>query len=378
MTFRWSLVAVSALICGLVSFYFYLYTPSSPPRRSPTGSLGGTITVFKALDAEESVLTIDSSISISLVHPFIDAFQRHNRSTTIIYSGNRSTDLLARASEACATHSAAADLYLSPSPEDLVKLANDDCAAKLPRDALPNVTDSNQWRQEVVGFTPDIAVIIYNTRLLAPSDVPKDHIELANLLREKGDVLAKKIGIYDIEASGWGYNNAAFDARQSAIYGRLIEGFGRSKAQTYCCSNAMVTAVGKGEVIIAYNVQLSQAIVGQRDGMPIGIVFPIDYQALQMRTVMINRYSRNYRDAAAFIKFLVSTEGEHLAKDGITPPAGSIAHGKILQPRVSSYASVGPNLLALTDQARRARFINEWNQAIMAAPDEAIKGLPSE
>ena len=88
---------------------------------------------------------------------------------------------------------------------------------------------------------------------------------------------------------------ANFDARQAAIYGRLIESFGRSRVRTYCCSNEMVDAVARGDILLAYNVQLS------------------------------------YAYAAAFVQSLITASGQAVAKGHIAPPPGALTLGTVLE-----------------------------------------------
>jgi hypothetical protein len=88
--------------------------------------------------------------------------------------------------------------------------------------------------------------------------VPDSHAALAEQLRDRAEALDGHIATYDIRQSGLAYNYAEFDLREAPLYGRLIESFGRGH-RLYCCSNTMVDAVARGDVLLAYNVQLSYA-----------------------------------------------------------------------------------------------------------------------
>jgi iron(III) transport system substrate-binding protein len=198
--------------------------------------------------------------------------------------------------------------------------------------------------------------------------VPHSHQALIETLRGDGRDWTGKVGTYDIEKSGAGYNYAVFDARQSAIHGRLIESFGRIAVRTYCCSQDMVDAVARGEILLAYNVQMSYGHAAQRAGQPIGVILPADYQAVQTRSVMLTRNGRNREDAIAFVDSLVAPAGQQLARALLQPLDAS---GAMLSNRMLAEVAVGPALLSLRDDARRARFIKEWTLAVKTPPPES-------
>jgi ABC-type Fe3+ transport system substrate-binding protein len=153
----------------------------------------------------------------------------------------------------------------------------------------------------------------------------------------------------------------------------LIESFGRIAVRTYCCSQDMVDAVARGEILLAYNVQMSYGHAAQRAGQPIGVVLPTDYQAVQTRSVMLARNGQNREDAIAFVDSLVAPGGQQLARALLQPLEGATATGAMLSNRMLAEVAVGPALLALRDDARRARFIKEWTSAVKTPPPESAQ-----
>lgn len=330
----------------------------------------GIITQFAAPGAEARVLTIEAATDARFMRPFIEQFQRVHATTRVVYADFLSSELLRRATDACKARRAMPDLYLSISTDHLVQLANYGCASDVPSAVSSKVPQWARWR-EVIAFTIEPAVMVYNTRLLPPEQVPHSHQDLIETLRGDGRDWTGKVGTYDIEKSGAGYNYAVFDARQSAIHGRLIESFGRIAVRTYCCSQDMVDAVASGEILLAYNVQMSYGHAAQRAGQSIGVVLPKDYQAVQTRSVMLARNGQNRTDAIAFVDSLVAQPGQQLARALLQPLEGATASGEMLSKRMLAEVAVGPALLASRDDARRARFIKEWTLAVKTPPPES-------
>ena len=328
---------------------------------------GAIVTYFGARMAEAGrPLVIGASTDAGAMRPFILAFQAQHPQTAIAYIDASGSAFLTRAAAACEGGSTVPDLYLSASTDQLVRLANDGSAQPLPQAIAAAAPAGAAWRNEVVAFTVEPAAFVYGSRLLNLQAVPKNHVQLIDWLRNlQGE--PGKIGTYDIEASSDGYGFTAADARQPALYGRLLESLGRAGVRTYCCSNVMVDAVDRGEILFAYNVQLSYAYAAQRAGSRIQVVLPTDYQGIQTRSVMIPRGARDPEDAIALVRFLTSAAGRAIARVQLMAPAVASQPAAAMADALLDQASVSPQSLSLQDQARRTRLIHEWRQGIRAA-----------
>jgi len=82
--------------------------------------------------------------------------------------------------------------------------------------------------------------------------------------------------------------------------------------------------------------------------------------------LMAPKNGRSPADATRLAAFLVSTEGQALARERLTPPDRSPAAGHAFADQLLAQASVSPFLLSLQDTARRRHLIAEWRQAIAA------------
>jgi ABC-type Fe3+ transport system substrate-binding protein len=246
-----------------------------------------------------------------------------------------------------------------------MRLANEDCAQSLPAAIGAAAPGQAQWRDQVVAFTVEPAVFVFARPAMATESFPASHIALLEWLRQLPQG-SDRVGTYDIEESADGYNFAASDSRQPSLYGRLLEGLGRSDVRLYCCSNVMVDAVDRGEIRFAYNVQLSYAYAAQRAGSRISVVVPSDYQALQTVSLMLPKGARTPSAATRLAAFLVSGEARAIARRDLAPPGQPQAVAAARADELLAKASVTPLLLSLQDHARRERLIHEWRQAIVS------------
>ncbi|HEX8030569.1 MAG TPA: substrate-binding domain-containing protein, partial [Vicinamibacterales bacterium] len=323
---------------------------------------GALVTYFPGRESEQSPpLVVSGSIEAGFMRPFLLAFQRHNPRLSIAYIQSRNDALLDRALTACHRRERTADIYLTTSTDHLMRLANENCATTLPSEIGQAAPAQASWRDEVVAFTVEPAVFVFSRELRQP--LPASHIALLDWLRGLPKDRAR-VGTYDIEASADGYDLAASDSHQDALYGRLLEGLGRSDVRLYCCSNVMVDAVDRQEILFAYNVQLSYAYRAQRAGSRISVVLPNDYQALQTLSFMLPKHARDQVTALKLAEFLVSDEVRAIARRNLVPPGVSSTLATAQADQLLAQASVTPLLLSLQDRARREHLVQEWREAI--------------
>lgn len=364
---RARLLLLAALVClAFAAFAAWLLLRESP---GPEGNFnppdGVIVTYFPAPDEERGVpLVISSAMDAGFVRPFLLAYQRQYPQVTIVYLQSDSNAFLERALDACHHGGRAADIYLTSSTDHLVRLANENCAETLPAQIAAAAPARAAWRDQVVAFTVEPAAFVFGRRSAdLPGPVPSNHSQLLDWLRMQQRI-AGRIGTYDIEVSADGYNFAAADSRQMAVYGRLLEALGRSSMRLYCCSNVMVDAVDRGEILFAYNVQLSYAYAAQRAGSRIRVVLPDDFQSVQTVSFMVPKAARSPATATALAAFLVSNEARQIAIHDLAPPDGPTGKAGLQAEQLLAQASVTPVLLSLQDRARREQIIREWREAI--------------
>src|SRR5947208_2887582 len=71
-------------------------------------------------------------------------------------------------------------------------------------------------------------VFVYNKKLVAESEMPRDRAALAKLLTDRADKYAGKVAMFDIARSGVGYLFAAQDDAQCNHLAALLQALGRA------------------------------------------------------------------------------------------------------------------------------------------------------
>lgn len=305
-------------------------------------------------------LVIHGSTDIGPFRPVLEAFVRNRPGLHLRYEQRGTNDIYGLAAASCAEGAAPADLLISSSIDQQIKLANDGCASPHSSDRTEAAPDWAKWRDEVFGLTVETAVIVYNKARLAPDAAPRSRFDLIDLLRLEGDRFVGRVATYDIERSGLGYLFAFADGQESATYGQLIEAFGRNAAVATCCSAEIIDRVASGEFLIAYNMLGSYALARARQDDRIGIVAPADYTLVLSRAALVPRHAPSGAAARALIDFALSAEGKRLLADAALI-VDLEAEGREVNFRP---ISLRPSLIVGLDQHKRARFLQQWRRAI--------------
>jgi iron(III) transport system substrate-binding protein len=330
-------------------------------------------TRFPAPRTETGNLTIYSTTDLAAMKPLIEDFQSTSPGISIDYIEYLTNELHALASEACRKDQPLGDLLLSSSVDQLLKLANDGCAASHTSPETARVADWANWRDEVFGFTYEPAVFVYNTRKVPPAEVPRTHVELADLLRERLDYYRGRVGTYDIRLSGIGYLLAFYDARQTnTVFGRLLESMARASAVARCCTGEILEEVASGRLYIGYNMLGSYAYDAARRHPDLRVVVPRDYTLVLSRGALIPESAKRGDLGGKFLDYLLSERGQSIARNnafyfsetgGLPPDVDgpqNLKESGIAQP-----IRIGPALLAVQDWAQRQRFIEDWSRSLI-------------
>jgi ABC-type Fe3+ transport system substrate-binding protein len=331
-----------------------------------------SVTQFPAPDAQTEALSIHAATDLYALRPLIADFQKLSPGTAVEIVEYVTNDLFAAAKDACSRQQPLGDVYLSSAVDQLVKLANDGCASRISGPNIAGAARWANWRDEVFGFTFEPIVMAFNRNEVKPADMPRGHLELAELLRREPDTYMGRVGTYDIRLSGIGYLLAFNDARQTTTtYGRLLESLGRARVVVRCCTSEILDEIAAGRLLIGYNLLASYAYERIRRGDPIGIVMPSDYTLVLSRGAMVPSTARQQGAAARFIDYLLSARGRSVGQAeafffaaDASPPEG-IEGPDIATSGVARPIAIGPALLAVQDAARRKRFLDDWTRTIV-------------
>ncbi len=337
---------------------------------SPAGA--AETTRFPAVDSESLTLVLHAATDVEAMRPLIRDFQDTEPHVAVAYTEYVTGELFSRMQAVC-RGAGGVDLVLSSSVDQLVKLVNDGCAARLglaEADPLPRWT---RWRDELFGFTFEPAVIVYNADTVPPADRRRTRAELIDLLRSHPGRYAGRIGTYDVTTSGIGYLFSAYDLRGGAVFGRMLEALARADAVLSCCTTDLLARLADGRLAIGYNLLGSYAVAAIRRGAPLRVVVP----ARPRRGAEPGDLRAGLGTAAR------GGPGLRALPPVGARPARRPRHQLPLRPRrcrgagsrrpglsPSSAAvraiEIGPELLAIQDRAKRARLIGEWRGAMGA------------
>ena len=322
----------------------------------------------------EAQLTVRGTTDIALFEPVLQMFVAHSDGARIDYEQWASNDLYLTTEADCRSNSAAADLVVSSSIDQQVKLANDGCAAPYRSDETAKLAAVSNWRDEVFGITWEPAAIVYNKNTIGDSRAPKSRFDLIDLLRSEDSAFRGRVATYDIEESGLGYLFAFADSQQATTFGRLIEAFGRSGAVASCCSAAIIDGVASGTYLIAYNVLGSYALARADENPNIVVVAPDDYTLVLARAALIPRHAESPDLAGEFIDFMLSEHGRSaLRSANLIVDTDEGVHASLRLPE-NPEVSLRPIPLSLAllvglDQHKRREFVARWRAAFSKDKD---------
>lgn len=356
-SWRQGVAALAGLLVATV-----LLMPGQAEARSTTYPAPG--------GAKDQVLTIVGVTDTPLFAAFITGFQAQHPAVSVVYEEMDSLPLYDQF--LAGTLPVAPDLLISSASDLQLKLANDGHAQAYDSPYLGDLPDWAHWRNEVFGFTFEPAVIIYNPDRIAPDEVPRTHLTLAELLETQTDRFRGQIATYDIGVSGVGFLLASQDQTISSTFWRLAAAFGRVNAQFSGSSPAILNGVAEGTLALGYNVLGSYAFARQAEGADIEIVVPDDYVLVLTRSMLIPREAKAVGLAEDFIDFALSPEGQSIAAGGtalgsVVPGSAGTWTSEAIAARgrgVIQAISLGPSLMVALDTLRRQRFLDTWKEIV--------------
>lgn len=310
-------------------------------------------------------LLVRGTTDIARFETVMDLFASRRGDTRIDYEQWGSNDLFEVTVADCRQGVEAADMVISSAVDLQFKLANDGCARAHRSAATARLPQVANWRDEVFGITRELAVIVYNRRLIDDAEVPRSRFDLIDLLRPDDSRFRGRVATYDIEASGLGYLFAFADAQQATTFGSLIEAFGRSGAVATCCSAEIIDGVADGTYLIAYNVLGSYALARAERNPDIVAVAPDDYTLVLARAALIPRLAAEPDLAGAFLDFLLSEAGRTALRSAqliVSTEEGGPEYLRLPDTAETSFRPIAltPSLLVGLDRHKRRDFIALW------------------
>lgn len=299
-------------------------------------------------------LKIVSSADISFFEPMIAAYRAQNPSVTVDYTVASSSEVMS----AVFDEGVPFDIAISSAMDLQVKLANDGLALPHVSNVTARLPEWAKWNDTVFAFTQEPAAIVLSKELFQGLDMPENRSGLITVLRDNPDLFQGRVGTYDVRQSGLGYLFATQDARVSETYWRLTEVMGGLDVRLYCCSSDMIDDVVNGDLAVAYNVLGSYA-ANRSDLDAFEIVYPSDFTAIMLRTMLIPQGAENPDLARSFVDFVLDNSYFTQGPSVLAVPE--------LAPSVDATVNrirMGPALLVYLDSFKKKSFLSEWQNAI--------------
>jgi len=317
--------------------------------------------------SREGAVTVLSTTDLEEVGELLSGFRTLYPSLRLDYEKENSTIIDERIRRQAKAGGMSVDLVWSSAMDLQLKLVNDGYAEPYDspaREVLPNWA---VWKNQAYGVTAEPIAIAYNKRLLPPPQAPRSHADLLRLLREGTGSLAGRIATYDPERSSLGYLLLMQDLLVTDRTWSLIDAMGLVGVRLFAASGEMLDRVAGGEAVLAYNVIGSYALDRARNAPELGVVLPADYTLVMSRVALIPKGAPHPSAARLFLDYLLSAPGQKaLAAHSIGPVRGDIAANAAaaVPPEAARPIRLGLRLLASLDQAKRARFMRDWQALV--------------
>lgn len=251
---------------------------------------------------ERDPLTIYTGRSESLVGPLLERFSKENDIAIDVRYGDTNDLALLIGTEG---DRSPADVYWGQSPGATAYLAEKHLLAPLPQEVrdlvAPEFEDSaGRW----IGTSARQRVLVYNKDQVKEADLPASVFDLT------GAAYAGKVGLAPTNGSFQDFITAMRDLEGEAVAHRWLKDMKANDAQTYANNNAIVEAVGRGEIPFGLvNHYYNHRFMAEDPGVASRNheFAPGDIGALVIpSTASILTASDKAEDARAFIEFLLS------------------------------------------------------------------------
>lgn len=316
-------------------------------------------------------LIIYSTLDIPLATPLIAAFQARHPSIAVRYEDLLASEIAARVIAETDNGQTSADFLFSSAMDLQLKLANDGYGQQAPVAQAQDWPDWAKWQDTAFALTYEPAVLVYHKPSF-PNGPPQSRLELLDWLAKAPDRLKGRIGTYDIEQSAVGYLFFARDAEHFPDIWSALRAMGDAGLQTFPTSQDIIDRVADGRLVLGYNILGSYAAEQARLAPDMGFVLLRDYTVVLSRVALVPRAAPSPALGRAFLAFLMSVEGQTLLSEKLRLPSVSLdvsgaGSGAAMQAELGDQLRpipVSPGVLVYLDQAKRARILRLWHQAL--------------
>ena len=268
-------------------------------------------------------LWIKGATDIPFIAPALQAFVEAWPEFHVTFKSWNSNDLYRSAVTDCRGNGPVADLLISSSVDQQVKLVNDGCAQPYRSPATAALPNNANWRDELFGVTSEPVVMVYNRDAGAGRRGAGSRFDLLDLLRREGERYAGRVATYDIEASGVGYLFAFLDSQQATTFGGADRGLRRARTRSRpAARRRSSTGWRAADISSLTTCSAPMRLPGRPRTRTLPWSRPRTTPSCSRRAVMIPKGAANPAAAGLLIDFLLSDAGraalveQYLTVDG--------------------------------------------------------------
>lgn len=347
--------------------------PSFASAEVPNGYPAGYAEIIAKAEAEGSVV-VYANTEHTAVEPIVADFQKAFPKIHVDYIEIKAADLFSRISSEAAAGALKADMVWSSAMDLQFQMVEDGIAAQYQSVEKASVPKWSNWGDKIYGITYEPVVMVYNSKVVSDSEMPKTRASLAKWLLDNKDRMKGKVATYDPERSGLGFFAVSADARNSADLWPLVSAFGAVDTKFYTSTGTMLEKISAGEHAIGYNIIGPYAYLRAERDPNVKVVVPKDYTVVLSRLAIVTVQAQHPNAARVFLDYLLSRRGQSVIGNeahlfairpdvtGKATIAGlSAEYGDILKP-----VAIGPELLDEIQPMQRMKFFRKWADALKA------------
>ena len=279
-------------------------------RRGAALLVSAALALAACSGSGENRLTIYSGRSQDLVGPVLEQFHADTGVGIDVRYGDSAELALLIDEEGDASP---ADVFFSQTPGATGYLATQDLLAELPEDVLAQVDErfrgiEGRW----VGVTGRQRVLVYNSDVLDEGDLPTSVLDIND------EPFTGRVAVAPSNGSFQDFVTALRQVDGEDVAAQWLRGLADAGAPTYANNNAIVEAVGRGEVDMGLvNHYYNYRFLEEDPSLPSrNFVFPNgDIGALVIDSTASVLASSDNTDAERLVEYLLSEESQHFFAD---------------------------------------------------------------
>jgi ABC-type Fe3+ transport system substrate-binding protein len=209
-------------------------------------------------------------------------------------------------------------------------------------------------------------VSLRNSQHLGPSDAISTLQEIADLMRQRPDLLRQRMACLDIEANGMGFLAMLVARAQDPGYARFMDFAAGMGLQGHGANPPLVQALVSEGAVLAFPVLGAFAMRALASHPQLAVCTSPAPRLGVSRVALIPKAAPHPEIAACFVDFLLSSEGQHcMRQDGLFPWQDQ-GHSDGLPTLVVQPLPIDDGFGSWLDPQARSALRQDWARLLLA------------